>query len=330
MASPGFMMLNSHGDGVMPSLPILDHGSILTDPFCDYLNVTTPEEHSEAVMSALAPLLDMLGGEEESPGLYRFAGIFGTFKNHRRGNVAVLGASGGVLDLLRRRHLFQDYLSILASFPHRVSMLHATCDYRAQGSAVVHQVKAAGQAGRLYLTRKAIQPKQVVFFFSQGIDGLDTGTVYLGSKKNADVWGKVYDKQHERLCRGFPDPGAMVRVEIAVQSDVGATLKDASNPTSLFYHFAGRSLVEVPSGVPAWQAHGEGFQITPRSHDWTAAERIDSIFSSDSGIARALALATEDSQGDTEKALELVLWRFKVQARNRLKGAVSGGEVASA
>src|SRR5450830_1701966 len=50
------------------------------------------------------------------------------------------------------------------------------------------------------------------------------------------IWARVYDKREERVSRGFADPGPLVRVELVV-SGVGATLRDVSDPSALFYHY---------------------------------------------------------------------------------------------
>ena len=114
--------------------------------------------------------------------------------------------------------------------------------------------------------------------------------MYLGNKANADVWAKVYDKRHERLSRGYAEPGSIVRVEVAVQSDVGATLRDALHPRDLFYHFAGRSLVEVPPDFSGWSAHGEGYVLGER-RDRTLFERMDSLIENSIDIAKLGAMA---------------------------------------
>ena len=78
--------------------------------------------------------------------------------------------------------------------------------------AVVAAVKMAALSGSLSLTRKSLQPSHCRYLGGIDVDGHETGTVYLGKRQNADVWAKVYDKRHERLSRGFADPGSLLRV----------------------------------------------------------------------------------------------------------------------
>lgn len=278
-------------------------GSMLGRPFTDYLNVTTPVDNADAVRAAIVPLVESLGAFEEVEGEgFRFfeprivnskVALVpdGMLKIKPRGKVLVVSASGAVLRRLRDRGTFPEYLAVLSSFPHRVSMLHATADYHVSSPpAVIGQVKEAASAGELSLTRKRLLPSHCTYLLGADCDGLETGTVYLGNKSNADVWAKVYDKRHERLSRGYPEPGSIVRVEVAVQSDVGATLRDALDPRDLFYHFAGRSLVEVPADFSGWSAHGEGYVLGER-RERTLFERMDSLIEHSVDVAKVGAMA---------------------------------------
>lgn len=275
--------------------------SMLAVPFCDYLNVTTPSENDAYLLERLVPLFESLGPIEATPdGSYRVFTLTsdglisrGTFKLKHRGKVLLISASGGVLDLLRSSGSFPEYLSILSDVPHRVSMLHATQDYLfLSPSQAILAVKAAAIAGNLSLTRKRILPSQVSSLLRVNPDGEETGTIYLGNRANADVWAKVYDKREERRFRGAVDPGPIVRVEIAVQSDVGATLRDAFNPFDLFFNFAAKSLVQAPEGFVGWAPYGEGYATSPRV-DRTVLERLENVLSFSQDLPKIIALATE-------------------------------------
>jgi len=243
----------------MSILRYFPDGSMLGSPFTDYLNVTTPLDNAEAMRAAIIPLIESLGAFEEIEGEgFRFyeprivSGKVqlvpdGMLKMKPRGKMLVVSTSGAVLRRLRDRELFPEYLAVLSSFPHRVSMLHTTADYHvASPPEVINQVKQTASAGELSLTRKRLLPTQCTYLLGSNCDGFETGTVYLGNKTNADVWAKMYDKRHERLSRGYAEPGSIVRVEVTIQSGAGTTLRNTLHPQDLFYHFADRSLVEVP------------------------------------------------------------------------------------
>lgn len=289
----------------MAILSRLCSSSMVGRPFADYLNVSVPVEIADEVRSSVLSVVDALGNFDETvPGLFQFYEIgvrkgnvvpvpLGTLKFGRRGKVATISASGALLRLLRDRGLYSEYLAVLGSFPHRVTMLHATADFLVPDvPAVVQSVKAAAYAGELTFTRKRILPAQCQHVFSVDVDGRETGTIYLGQRKNADVWAKVYDKRHERLSRGFADPGSLVRVEIAVMSAVGATLRDAADPSDIFWHFAGRSLVEAPVEFAGWEAHGEGYVCGER-RERTLFERFENLISGSLDIRRLAEMAVE-------------------------------------
>lgn len=221
--------------------------------------------------------------------------------------MSVFSASGGFLEVLRRASMYGDYLSAIASFPHRVSMLHATADFQADAPEVIQALKSVAYAGDVSLTRKAVQPSNVQVLLSPNHEGCETGTVYLGNRKNADVWAKVYDKGHERRSRGFPDPGNLIRVEIAVQSDMGATLRDAYNPHDLFYQFASPSLVTPPPDLLPWVPMGEGFVMPKVQSNITGVQKITAVLSNSPDFKRVLSIAVEEyGDGAKDAVLQVV------------------------
>lgn len=300
----------------MAILPILSYRSMICEPFCDYLNVTTPLDNGDLVMRELAPILDAIGATEILPGVFQYAIKGGAFKYSERGKVAIFSASGGFLQTLRDRGLYPDYLAALSCFPHRVSMLHVTMDFLVDAPAVIQEAKRLGQSGSVALTRKHIASKDVHALLSLNADGFETGTVYLGNRRNADVWAKVYDKRHERLSRGYDDPGSIVRVEIAVQSDIGSTLRDAFNPRDIFYKFASPSLVEAPADIPEWSSNGEGFVLDGPRSEFTFEQRLKSVLEGSLDVSRLLKIATEGFGHDAPMVLSKLLGqRFAMVAK---------------
>jgi len=264
-----------------------------SEPFCDYLNVTVPRLHEEALQASVAAFMAGWGVHHEPgmPGLYKL--FNGTIKASPYGKVYRVSASGQALFMLRCMGAYGAYLAMLGEFPHRVSMLHATCDYTVVSPPdVVQEVKRMAYAESINLTRKKVLAKHVKTVFSLTPEGQETGTVYFGQRANADVWGKVYDKHHEQLCRGVPLPPYLVRVEIAIQSDMGATLRDAFDPTQAYLQFAGRCLAEVPAGTEPWVGAGEGF-VLPVSDlpTRTAYEQIEMLLEATPELKRLRHLA---------------------------------------
>jgi hypothetical protein len=269
-------------------------------PFCDYLNVSVPYDESLTVLDECVRILNEQAADYVMQsqcgrfGTWRLgpARFGGTFKATRRGAVAVLSASGSLLAQLRAAQVHIAYLQALASVPHRVTLLHATLDMPDDAPAIVDRLYQRAVGGGVSLTRKAIKPSAVKRYWGPGADGRETGTVYVGNRKNADVWAKVYDKRQERLDRGCPDPGPMVRYEVCVHGDAGPSLRDAHDPTSLFYHFASPDLLERPPGVPAWVSGAVGLVLPPRVVR-PAMDRLRALVGDHPAFATAAALARE-------------------------------------
>lgn len=280
------------------------YASMVGRPFCDYLNVSVPVEQAEALREAVLPALHSSAQFQECENVLQFFTIgvrkgqvvpipSGTVKFGRRGKVATLSTSGQVLGLLRASGGLPEYLAAIGSLSHRVTMLHATADFHLPDvPAAISAVKNAAYAGELSLTRKKVQPGQCRHFFGVDFEGKETGTVYLGQRANADVWAKVYDKGHQQACAGHAHGGSIARVEVAAMSDVGATLRDASDPFDIFFHFAGRSLVEAPPEFSGWTAHGEGYVLGEKV-ERTLFERFERFLENSRDIHTAARMALE-------------------------------------
>ena len=290
----------------MGILQPLSASSIIGVPFADYLNVTVPIEYAQDLRSDVLEQIEATAPvHQDMEGVHRLVNddlrpTPAVFRFSRRGKVIVLSASGMALQAMRSMGTYEGYLRSIAAFPHRVSMLHVTADYIVPDpSDFIQMVKSAGQAEEVYLTRKVVKKERQKALLVMGFRGKETGTVYLGDRANADVWAKVYDKQQERVSKGFSDPGSIVRVEIAVQSDVGATLRDAYEPADLYYAHASRSLVEPPYGFNGWSPKGEGFALSPR-REVLPLERLERLLVSQD-VASLIELAREcyrDKAGD--------------------------------
>lgn len=263
----------------------------MSKPFCDYFALSTPRDDGEELMSNLRPVIEVAGGYEDMGSLYRFPGG-GTIKTHRRGQVFVVGTSGQALSRLRAAGLFQRYLwGIVESPPTRVTSMHATVDIEADAPVIVRRLFKRARKGLVHLSRKAVKPENIEKRFGIDARGNETGTVYLG-KRTSEAWGKVYDKRHERECRGVPDPGPLLRVEIAVTSKMGVTLKDVDNPEAVFYHFASPDLVEKPAGCPEWVSGDTSLKLPPKIQ-LLPAQQLNRLLTASPDIRRALELAEQ-------------------------------------
>ena len=260
--------------------------------FCDDLRVTVPASHWPDVRGSVQPVLESIGAaveyqSEERIG-WRYEG--GTAQAKRVGVVWSLSTSGQMLAGLRLRSLFGQFLAAIGSSPHKVTGLHATMDREAATPPVLEELlaKVASDDG-LRLSRKRVALSHVDRWLVRRADGSDTGTMYLGSKA-AEVRACVYDKREERIAHGMPDLGYdLTRYELRLRG-VGASLRDASEPTSIFWHYMAPDVLPCPVGVAPWVSHAQGVEL-----DWPPvaepAERLaQRVFRSDD-LASILKLA---------------------------------------
>lgn len=263
----------------------------MTEPFCDYFAISTARDDADALIANLEPVIDAAGGYLDDTRTYRFENG-GTVKTYRRGPVFVVGTSGQALAQLRALNLFDRYLfSIMESPPVRVTSLHATQDFYLDAPPRVRSLFKKARKGRLRLSRKAIKPGNIEKRFGVDDRGEETGTVYLG-KRTSEVWAKVYDKRHERECRGFPDPGPLLRIEVAATSKLGISLRDVHSPGPLFYHFAAPDLTAAPDGMPPWTPGGLPLKLPPPA-PLLPAQRLKRLVEASPDIQRALELARQ-------------------------------------
>jgi hypothetical protein len=223
--------------------------------FADAVQVTFDRADWRAMRLLLLPLLDDMGCETrvdcpaDEAGLWR-SPSGGSLKAERFGSVVALGASGQFLAMLRASGFLHTYLATLSTVPHKVTRLDATMDLEIDAPPVLHRlVKRARSADGVSLTRKRVPAAHVTTLLSPRLDGRLSGTAYMGSK-TAPVRLCVYDKQKERVDAGVLDAPPCLRYELRLRNGL-ATLRDASDPTAIFWHHM-RGVLRVPAGVPAW------------------------------------------------------------------------------
>lgn len=290
----------------------------------DYLAVTVPEECGD-LLDRVRPLLDVAGFfveyAEERKIVFKAANG-GSVLWQKRFNVWCLSASGAACGRLRDVGCWSDYLSEIGSTPHRVTRLDAAHDVARDAAPEVRRVRRKGARGELQLTRKTVAPHHVDAHLSTRHDGVETGTVYVGSRQ-AEVRLVVYDKQHERVMAGASDPGPLTRYELRLKSGVGVTLRDAAEPASVFWHHVSRSVLRVPAGVPAWESQAIGFEL-PRPEGRTPYARFLGRIEGNGEVAALAKLAAELGPFG-----EKVFLSKMAEAFRSAQGALSGAEGAS-
>lgn len=261
-------------------------------PFTDYLSLTTPLEHAELVCAELQPVLDAagghVGGTDERGTVYRVAA--GTIKLQSWGSsVLMVSASGSAITQLRRAGLYGEYLAALSPFPHRVSRLDAALDFADDASPLIRWLWRRAANGGIALSRKSVPGSNCSKHIAPGIDGRETGTVYVGAP-SAKVRAVIYDKRQEVYARTGEDVGPRLRYEIRVKGELGPTLADAFDPARLFWHYAAPDLLQAPIGVQPWVSHAQGFAM-PERVSFTASQLLDRKLESSADVRRLLELA---------------------------------------
>lgn len=175
-----------------------------------------------------------------------------------------ISLSGGACEYLRASGVWLDALFELGSSPHKVTRLDAALDLRLDAADVITRLTLKHPSGLVRLGRKALPVKRIL---EMRADLRESGTYYVGHRSSARATARVYDKRLERLQRAGVDIGyELTRFEVTARKDYGATLRDAAEPESLFWHIASPALLpKVPEGVAVWEGKDlTGWDHTPR------------------------------------------------------------------
>lgn len=265
-------------------------------PFADFIGVTVPAGEWSDLHAELVPELEGLGMsmEVDSEGvkLWRSGGDgYGTVQEKRIGQVWAIGVSGTVCAGLRAARRMHAFLAAVASRPHRVTRLDASLDLPEDAAPVIARIAAAGRRGQLSLTRKAIAPQTVETHLGLRVDGVESGTVYCGSK-SAEARMVVYDKRHERISRKLPDIGHLTRYECRLRGGLGISLRDCADPEPVFWHHVAPDFLPRPDGVASWSPGAVGF-VLDRSAPPTPYARMLALLDQSADVRRLLTLADQ-------------------------------------
>lgn len=215
---------------------------------CDWLDVTyAPDDTPDR---AVALVVQSAGASARNSGAGATAWELdgGLLLVDYRRTFARFSASGRFLDGLRAAGVYMDYLSALSESPHTITRLDAAYDLPTDAADVLAALHKAYPV-ECRLSRKALRTKRIL---ETRPDGRESGTWYAGHKQKGMVTARVYDKQLEQASKGVELPLPLTRYELTFRKAVGATLRDAAEPASLFWAYGERLLLERPEGVPDW------------------------------------------------------------------------------
>jgi len=229
----------------------------------DYLNITVPtNDNTQSIKDSVIKAMSMCACIQVSDVLWRL-GEGGTVKieDNRTKPFTLFSASGSALESLRINGQYVDYVMSFANNPHKVSKMDIAHDVSLPTPPLIKALyKRANDPDKgVSLTRKKVQPKHIRQILSKGINGVDTGTLYLG-RRSAEVKLTLYDKQHEHWQRTGMDIGETSRYELSVTSKMGISLKDVMSPDALFWRFAS-DVLPPPANAPEWVAGGLEYDL---------------------------------------------------------------------
>ena len=167
-----------------------------------------------------------------------------------------ISASGGVLSTIRDIGAWNQYFTMLASCPYRITRLDAALDVFEDASGVLAALDLK-YPREVSLSRQRSLPTKMLT--ARRMDGARSGTWYAGHRSRARVTARIYDKTLEVFDNtGVMLPDLLTRYEFTFREGV-ANLNDAYNPASIFYAHCTAVVsppvdapVWTPSDVPAW------------------------------------------------------------------------------
>jgi hypothetical protein len=241
-----------------------------SEPFCDWLDVTCSPDlsfHDDVVRFLDLGCYPVAFSDDSSTSFRVGEGIL-RLDTERKWHRA--SASGSVLSHFRAVGQYQAYLSALSGVPHTVTRLDAAVDTSQDFPPVLRALRRRYKDGQMAFGRKLLRITELLAVRLS--DGASTGTWYAGHRSQAQVTARVYDKQNELLDKHGVDSAPRTRYELTFRRSVGATLRDASMPASLFYQHSQQLGLKPPGDVGPWQSHDlGGWSAVPLDSDFTVA-----------------------------------------------------------
>lgn len=285
------------------------YSSILGSVFCDYFAITFPSDCLDNIKADLSSVFDLCGLQpsEFSQDIYEVDNLPGKLilGIEPRSKLARLSVSGSICSHLRDHKVWDSLISVVNSYPHKVTLMDATADfYVSDIPAYLDSLKMRSRAGSVRLSRKNLPASSCKWFFSAShyTPDAETGTIYLGRTGSHDVTCKVYDKQQERFEKGFLDTPPIVRVEFRLTAKL--SLRDVHSPSDIFYHYAQQSLVVPPPDYVAWQPYGSGFDVQRQPDLFTTAGKILNILKFSTLFGKVFRMASLEWGNDALPELQ--------------------------
>jgi len=297
-----------------------------TSVFADWLDVTCSPERS--FLSDVQYALDSFGASisDASPLdnlnaraklLYQLGS--GTVSLQRNKYFHKIGLSGAALRHIRSLGKLDFLLGSIGSVPHSITRLDCAVDVAMDGALTfAHYEKLFSKPERYpKLTRKTVKPSY--FSSIRESDGKRTGTVNIGAYRNTKVSARIYDKQAEALDKRGEELPPTTRFELTVRKDMKPSLRDVSEPTAIFWHYMGRTLLKTPEGVPEW-IPGWGGEWTMVVEKPLVYQVVKSKIETNPELIRIFELADSMSPDGRDIAINMIKRMYSTSSQKQAEG----------
>lgn len=187
-----------------------------------------------------------------------FGSAKGAVRLHQTRGVDRVSLSGLAIEAIRSEAGgFTGLLHWLSEKPHHITRLDAALDVDIYAPQALAKLRRRVKRSK-GLTKLGQRSKPVTWMLGpSAYDGRETGTAYVGNRRNHQVIARVYDKRHQLAQVHGIEAADCLRYELEVHGDrakpwSSPCLNDVHDPTSLFWHYMGDSLLDKPSGLTPW------------------------------------------------------------------------------
>jgi len=277
-----------------------------SDVFCDALSVTFSPDNSPLFglgSFLLSTGLCKVGEATKADSCYLFSngGYVLIWANRRFEKVYFSGRS---IEVLRTSDLWGETLSLLSECPHNVTRLDAAQDVPEPYHLVRERLVAEFPDYRVPLGRKSLQSQEK--YFTIRADGNPTSTYEIGQRGSGKQMVRIYDKQNEVLEKQGEMVPPLTRVELEVAREFNATLRDALDPTAIFYHVLGGLIFPTPHHVPSWVSVPEFTWSAGRRPPADPYRQIKRLVEESDDLRTLVALSQKAHSGGIESTVAVV------------------------
>jgi hypothetical protein len=279
--------------------------------FCDFLSLTFNPDHFD--LSSIKLLLVGCGYEidDANEKIIKFIRpddpLSGLIRVESKFNHVRISVSGKALSYLRKLGQYNNLLIHFSEFPHNITRLDATMDVPRDFPKVCRSISRYYPDDRIGLSRKTTKIK---YNLTKRDDGQRSGSIYFGNIRD-QLQIIIYDKtleMFENLSIVIP---TTTRYEMRFKSSFNLTLRDASDPTELFWAHSGNILLKKPSGVAQRSPTGDSDHWKRTTIPSLPFSKLSSYIEHSTAIPALKVLADSLGVNGRDIALRLITESFR-------------------